>query len=262
MKSRSICKFVPDMVSDTLSMHHFVYERNPEAMREESRLRGYRVILAVQGSGRFFFDGDPVQGTVGDLIFGFPEERCRCEPDADCQYIYISFSGARADTLVRRFGIHRRNRHLSGFEGLIPLWRDSISRATDDSIDLAAESALLYAFSRFSSDEREKGDAVGRAVAYIDTSFTEPDLSLTEVAEELGYNAKYLSHIFKERMGMSFSEYLRTVRIRHATMLFDHGLDSVKNVAFLSGFSDSLYFSTVFKKTVGISPKEYKEKKS
>ena len=262
MKSRSICKFVPDMVSDVLSMHHFVYERNPKAMREECRLRGYRAMLVVQGSGLFFLDGDAVQGTVGDLVFGFPEERCRCEPDADCQYIYISFSGTRADTLMRRFGIHRRNRHLGGFEGLIPLWRDSISRATDDSIDLAAESALLYAFSRFSSDEREKGDAVGQAVEYIDSCFTEPNLSLTEVAEELGYNAKYLSHIFKERMGMSFSEYLRTVRIKHAIMLFDHGLDSVKNVAFLSGFSDSLYFSTVFKKTVGISPKEYKEKKS
>ena len=59
---------------------------------------------------------------------------------------------------------------------------------------------------------------------------------------------------------MSCSEYLRTVRIKHAVMLFDHGLDSVKNVALLSGFSDPLYFSSVFKAEVGISPKEYKER--
>ena len=63
-----------------------------------------------------------------------------------------------------------------------------------------------------------------------------------------------------KKMGMSFSEYLRTVRIKHAVMLFEHGLDSVKNVALLSGFSDPLYFSSVFKSEVGISPSEYRKK--
>ena len=143
---------------------------------------------------------------------------------------------------------------------MIPMWRESILRASESSIDLAAESALLYALSRFSSEEREKGDVVNKAVTYINENFTESDLSLAELAEELGYNSKYLSHIFKEKIGMSFSEYLRTVRIKHAVMLFDHGLDSVKNVALLSGFSDPLYFSSVFKNAVGISPKEYKER--
>jgi AraC-like DNA-binding protein len=42
--------------------------------------------------------------------------------------------------------------------------------------------------------------------------------------------------------------------------LLEHGIDSVKNVALLSGFSDPLYFSTVFKKDIGISPKEYMKK--
>ena len=42
--------------------------------------------------------------------------------------------------------------------------------------------------------------------------------------------------------------------------LFDHGIDSVKNVAFLCGYTDPLYFSNVFKKQIGMSPKEYKNK--
>jgi YesN/AraC family two-component response regulator len=45
--------------------------------------------------------------------------------------------------------------------------------------------------------------------------------------------------------------------MKYATMLFDRGLDSVKNVAQLSGYSDPFYFSNVFKKSVGVSPKEY-----
>ena len=60
-------------------------------------------------------------------------------------------------------------------------------------------------------------------------------------------------------MGISYSEYLRSVRIKYATALFDHGIESIKNVALLSGFSDPLYFSGVFKKYIGMSPKQYIE---
>ncbi|MBQ9769648.1 MAG: helix-turn-helix transcriptional regulator, partial [Clostridia bacterium] len=55
-----------------------------------------------------------------------------------------------------------------------------------------------------------------------------------------------------------YSEYLRTIRIKYAVSLFNHGIDSVKNVALLSGFSDPLYFSTIFRKEIGVTPTEYK----
>ena len=88
-------------------------------------------------------------------------------------------------------------------------------------------------------------------------SFTDAEFSISTVAEELNYNPKYLSHFFKKKMGITYSEYLRTLRIQYAASLFDHGIDSVKNIAFLSGYTDPLYFSSVFKKVTGLSPKEY-----
>ena len=56
---------------------------------------------------------------------------------------------------------------------------------------------------------------------------------------------------------MGYTEYLHMFRIKYAISLFENGLDSIKNVAFLSGYSDPLYFSTVFKNKIGISPKNY-----
>ena len=58
-------------------------------------------------------------------------------------------------------------------------------------------------------------------------------------------------------MGIGYSEYLRSVRLKYAITLLDHGIDSVKNVALLSGFTDPLYFSNAFKKEIGVSPKEF-----
>jgi AraC-like DNA-binding protein len=66
--------------------------------------------------------------------------------------------------------------------------------------------------------------------------------------------------VFREKMGVLYSEYLRSLRLKHAVLLMDHGIDSVKNVALLSGFNDPLYFSTVFRKSTGVSPKEYMAK--
>ena len=58
-------------------------------------------------------------------------------------------------------------------------------------------------------------------------------------------------------MKVNYSEYLRSIRMKYAISLFELGISSVKNVALLSGYSDPLYFSNSFKKTVGISPKDY-----
>ena len=101
---------------------------------------------------------------------------------------------------------------------------------------------------------------VDRAVEMVEKDFSDAELSLATVAERLGYNQKYLSHAFKEKMGVGFSRYLRTVRIKHAVFLIEHGVESVKNVAYLCGFSDPLYFSAVFKQSVGCSPSEWRQK--
>lgn len=171
--------------------------------------------------------------------------------------MYIDFSGTRSDILFHRFGINKNNRFFTGFDGIIPLWHDSLSRASEENIDLASESILLYTFSRLSGITAEQNNLVNAVVKLTEEQFSNHELSVTSIAKELAYNPKYLSHMFKKNMGVSYSEYLRTLRIKYAISLFDHGIDSVKNVAFLSGFSDPLYFSTVFKKVVGMSPKEY-----
>ena len=173
--------------------------------------------------------------------------------------MYIDFFGKRADSLLRQFNILPLSRAFDGFDGLIPLWSESLFRASDRTIELVAESILLYTFSRLSDESAAENSLVGQIVHLTEKNFKNSELSISSIANELLYNSKYLSHIFKSRTRVSYSEYLRSVRLKYATTLFEHGLDSVKNVAMLSGFSDPLYFSKVFKNNIGVSPKEYIE---
>jgi AraC-like DNA-binding protein len=80
---------------------------------------------------------------------------------------------------------------------------------------------------------------------------------LSKIAEELGYDSKYLSSLFKKRKGVTYTKYLREQRIKHAIFLMEEGVVSVKNVAILSGFRDALYFSKIFTQSTGLSPKAY-----
>ena len=115
---------------------------------------------------------------------------------------------------------------------------------------------MLLSLSRLDTVGGE-GGLVGEIVRITEESFHDPTLGIGPIAAALSYHPKYLSHLFKQRTGVGYSEYLRSVRLKYAITLFDRGIDSVKNVALLSGFSDPLYFSSVFKKSIGMSPREY-----
>ncbi len=257
MKTNNICKFTQEKTHDELIVSCFVLETNNAVMREKTLLSENIAMIITKSSGVCYFDETPLNFAVGDLLFGFSDESYRIEPKDNCEYVYVKFSGGRAKELFKRFNVQKNNRLFSGQDGLIPFWKESLLRADKQTIDLAAESILLYTFSKLKISERNKQTIAFTVIDIVEENFTDAELSLSSIAKELFYNPKYLSHSFKKQTGISFSDYLNTQRIKYAVSLFDHGIDSVKNVAILSGFSDPLYFSTVFKKHIGISPKEY-----
>jgi AraC-like DNA-binding protein len=259
MPVKNICKFIQTPISDKLMTHSFVFETDHEAMQRRLKLTTHKVILISEGSGSFFFDGESKEFNKGYLLFAFSGEEAYILPRERCECMYITFDGIRADTLFARFGIGHTRRVFRDFEGAIHFWRECVTRADDNTVDIAAESVLLYTFSRFAPRVQEQDDVISRVESYLDRNFSDQSLSLATLAAAVGYSEKYISHLFKVERGIGINEYLRTLRINHALFLFDHGVDSVKNVALLSGFSDPLYFSSVFKKETGRSPKEYKE---
>lgn len=261
MTNKNICKFSAPLISDSLYITRFIFETRGEAMGESCTLVENRIYLISKGAGSFVIDNKQLDFQTGDIVIAFKGENVTTTQVKQCEYMYIDFDGARSQELFRRFGIIDGNRRFSGFDGLIPFWHESLSRASHENIDLSAESILLYTFSRFSVFTAKERPLVNKIIELSEGNFKDSEFSISVVAKNLGYNPKYISHFFKEKTGVTYSEYLRDLRIKYAISLFDHGLDSVKNVAVLSGFSDPLYFSTVFKKCVGVTPKEYKKER-
>lgn len=226
-------------------------------MRTPFKLPENRMILCTDGCGVANVDGADYLIRGGNLLFCMQGEVLSVTPEEGLVYMYVGFEGARADELFRRFDITPLSRIYSGFEGLIPFWQESLFKSMEKNLDLTAESLLLFTFSKLESENNAESGLIAKIIEITEEGFGDYDLNISLVAERLSYHPKYLSHLFKSKTGVTYSEYLRSVRMKYATMLFDRGLDSVKNVAQLSGYSDPFYFSNVFKKCIGLSPKEY-----
>ena len=256
MQKKNVCKFIPDGQPSELRTVRFIFERDPGAQKKPMTQSGYIMYLVSHGKGRITFSDRPVSVGVGDLVFGFPGEICMASGEA-LEYYYITFEGQRGQELLHRFGVTPVHRRFSGFEGALPFWEESITRATSENVDIVSECVLMYTFSRLTGVKDPNRDVASLLASYAEENFSDGGLSLNSLADDWGYNAKYLSDCFKKRMGMGFSHYLKTLRVKHAVFLMEHGVESVKNVAYLCGFRDPLYFSKVFRESLGVSPKEY-----
>lgn len=100
-------------------------------------------------------------------------------------------------------------------------------------------------------------NAVSEMMEYVQNHYNE-DLSLTQLAAQLHMNAAYLSDLFKEITGVGFVTYVTSIRMNKACDYLKHREIKINQIAVLVGFEDERYFSTVFKKTFGMTPREYR----
>ncbi len=80
---------------------------------------------------------------------------------------------------------------------------------------------------------------------------------LETISQQLSYNRKYISAVFKKHMGVGVSEYVNTVRIQNACTFLRQGYTCVGDIAWRCGFSDAQYFSRVFQEKMGVTPTQF-----
>lgn len=106
-------------------------------------------------------------------------------------------------------------------------------------------------------EEEATNPLVREATEYMQENYAR-DLSLTEVAEHLRISTGYLSTLMNQNLGCGFVDYLNQVRVDRACCYLEQNQLKNYEVAYKVGFNDEKYFSKVFKKIKGMTPKEYR----
>ena len=102
---------------------------------------------------------------------------------------------------------------------------------------------------------------VEQALEFLEQHFTEK-MELETVGRAVNLSKYHLSRLFRQEMGISLGRYIEQRRIEYAKVLLASSSLSVGEIGERVGFGSSMYFSNVFRKTEGISPRGYRNRKN
>lgn len=103
-------------------------------------------------------------------------------------------------------------------------------------------------------------DVIQEALNCLQEHYMDADMSTNMVAQKVNLSNSWLSTKFKEEVGIGLSDYLNSIRIQKAKQLLDQSDYMIYEVAEMTGFTSSQYFSKIFKQFTGLTPNEYKRK--
>jgi two-component system, response regulator YesN len=99
---------------------------------------------------------------------------------------------------------------------------------------------------------------IQQAREYITNHYMDPDLSLNKIAAQVNLSPSHFSVVYSHETGQTFKEYLTEIRIKKAKELLRMTNLKSTEISYQVGYSDPHYFSHVFGKYTGFSPKEFR----
>lgn len=157
---------------------------------------------------------------------------------------FLEEIGYKSQELVERCGDAKK---MTAVLGTIEQTKDYLKKLFETAIEM-----------RESVTESKYKSILKRAKSYIEENYDKDEISLNTVAAEVNLSPSHFSTIFAQEMGVTFVEYLTRVRMEKAKQLLRATSKRTTDIAFEVGYRDAHYFSNLFKKTQGCTPREYR----
>ncbi len=227
----------------------------------------------IRGTAEYFIDHDMFQVNSGDYIFiksGLAHKTI-CQNGSERCIICFSdvFLENKYQDVLEEFGflkymeIPLRGRYE--IEDLLKRMETEYSSKKKYYLDMCRSmlQELIFIFHRYCDEKKRKGnllsDNEGKildAKVYITENFNQ-NIRLSDLADRCAVSPEHFSRTFKKLTGFGVMEYISMVRIMNAEKLLESGKYSITEISVKCGFNNSNYFTTVFKRQKGISPREY-----
>lgn len=241
------------------------------------------IVYIVSGTAIEHVDGIEYNVRRGDIIFMTPNSIHSFIPGAKFEHVEIFFSPRLIGEAVMTSAQALSMLALSSFDNLRN--NKSFGLIRIDESEISEVEALLYSMEREFSEKREgfeaymcnclnmilikmlrsvsqensSGDIWAALLKYIDENY-EKKLRLASLASKCFYNPSYFSRAFKQRYGVSLTEYLKQKRIERAKKLLLEEDVTVEAVSDKVGFSDRSAFYIAFEKNTAMTPMQYRRK--
>lgn len=155
---------------------------------------------------------------------------------------------------------------ITDMNALVPATREHMPNALSfvrfDTVEELTEQVAeaCIGLCRIVESSRTEGNEplIGSLLSYLEANYADPDFSVQQLAARFSLSASYVSRYFKERTGRNVSDYLHQLRVDEAKRLLAQEDVSVKEIVERIGYYDVSSFIRKFKRSVGVTPGEYR----
>lgn len=234
-----------------------------------SLLSSYLFFVVLSGSGELIYDDDKYELKTGDCVFIDCDKSYSHSTDKDLwQLQWCHFNGPEMksiyDKYISRGGKPVFESSMAYSQILTELFEEASSdtHLRDMKINAILANLLIMlmedAWNPETSAITEKQKQVIKVRTYIDENFSKK-ITLDDLSSMFYIDKFYLCEQFKERYGITVNDYINSVRITEAKKLLRFTDKTTEEIATLIGVNGAAYFSRMFKKIEGVSPKEYRK---
>ena len=265
--------------SDTLQLIQFGMHSTPPLYSFGPGVRDHHLIHFVfSGRGDVALAGRRfhVEGGQLFLIPAGSVSYYQADELAPWRYAWIGFDGTWGQAVLDAVGLDGAHpladmRDMSRMYGIVSEMHQAMFepngylllcsgalRLMDQLLSGPRAQAVTGNESRQDPGSLRRDSRIDDLILRLDQHYLE-SLSVQALSEELQMSRSYLSEQFRKRAGCSIKTYVTRLRMKHACMrMIDHRL-TIRSVAEECGYDDPLFFSRVFKKHYGMSPRQYQE---
>lgn len=217
----------------------------------------WELIYCIDGAAEFCFDGNSTMSCQKGDVIVIPPMLQHISHEREMSAIHIKIEDP-SFTYTSPFKI-------TDVDGSIRVAFQQakvyyLSDAVNKGLIISALGDLIVGYMIVHRSNNKYSDIVSKVSSEIIRNYTSADFELDEYLHSLPFHYDYTRKLFKKEMGVSPLEYLIKLRMKNAEQLLMASWPdrySVAEVAAMCGYNDPLYFSRVFKKYFGLSPKKY-----
>ncbi|MBR1970803.1 MAG: AraC family transcriptional regulator [Clostridia bacterium] len=234
----------------------------------------YELYFLMDGTTKYIIGNEVFRVQKGNFVF-IPKGMLHKTDSEEClrnERILICFDDSIFTTdMLTILNDFSKNKLIYIEKNKIPILLDLLQKIQQENTNKSSDSApmirayiteLLILISRYRTIEQDKFKLQDKVIydvsEYISDYFYE-DIKVHDLSLRFSISEGHLSRRFKTVIGMGINEYIRYIRILNASNLLKKEDISITEIAIKCGFNDSNYFSTVFKKATGLTPKHYRQ---
>lgn len=244
--------------------------RNPNSYIREVRRKGrvdYNLVYLTKGMLVAEIDGKEISISGNGFILYPPHmQQDYCMRGAHSYY--LRFTGTAADELIEMAGLkglyfYQSEKEEPRIKRLIEKIFSAITlNKNETEVETIANLTLLIAELGRIVQKRDNinniDDRIAQILPLMNYHFSH-EIDLDQYAQAMNLSRSRFCHLFKQSMGCAPHTYILDLRLEHAAEYLLSTDAPISQIAYSVGFTDPFYFSRVFKKKFGISPKEFRE---